>query len=52
VPWQDVAGLRVGSRGELWLVTTRGTELRLPVVRMRDLERLSAASGGRIPAPQ
>ena len=49
VPWQDVAGLRVGSRGELWLVTTRGTELRLPVVRLRDLPQLSAASGGRIP---
>ena len=51
VPWAEVAGLRVGARGELWLVTTGGTEVRLPVVRLRDLERLSAASGGRIPAP-
>ena len=52
VPWPDVAGLRVGSRGELWLVTTRGTELRLPVVRVRDLPQLSTASGGRIPSPE
>ena len=51
VPWPEVAGLRVGARGELWLVTTGGTEVRLPVVRLRDLDRLSAASGGRIPAP-
>ncbi len=51
VPWPQVAGIRVGPRGELWLVTTRSTEVRLPVVRLRDLERLSAASGGRIPAP-
>jgi Bacterial PH domain len=51
VPWADVAGIRVGERGELWLVTTRGTELRLPVLRARDLPRLAAVSGGRIPAP-
>jgi hypothetical protein len=51
VPWAEVAGIRVGRRGELWLVTTRGTELRLPVLRLRHLDRLSAASGGRIPAP-
>jgi hypothetical protein len=52
VPWPEVAGLRVGARGELFLVTTGSTEVRLPVVRMRDLDRLSAASGGRIPAPR
>ena len=51
VPWDDVAGIRVGERGDLWLVTTRGTELRLPVLRARDLPRLAAVSGGRIPAP-
>ena len=50
VPWDDVAGIRVGERGDLWLVTTRGTELRLPAVRTRDLPRLAAASGGRIPS--
>ena len=51
VPWDDVAGIRVGERGDLWLVTARGTELRLPVLRTRDLPRLAAVSGGRIPAP-
>jgi hypothetical protein len=52
VPWQDVAGIRIGRRGELWLVTTRGTELHLPVMRARDLPRASAFSGGRIDVPQ
>ena len=51
VPWDDVAGIRVGERGDLWLVTTRDTELRLPVLRARDLPRLSAVSGGRIDVP-
>ena len=51
VPWDDVAGIRVGERGDLWLVTVRGTELRLPVLRARDLPRMAAVSGGRIPAP-
>jgi hypothetical protein len=51
VPWDDVAGIRVGERGDLWLVTTRDTELRLPVLRARDLPWLAAVSGGRIPAP-
>jgi PH (Pleckstrin Homology) domain-containing protein len=51
VPWSEVAGLRVGRRGELWLVTTGGTQVRLPVLRARDLPRVAALSGGRIPAP-
>jgi hypothetical protein len=51
VAWDRVAGLRVGRRKELWLVTTAGTELRLPTLRARDLPVLSRASGGRIPAP-
>jgi Bacterial PH domain len=51
VPWADIAGIRVAPRGGLWLVTTHGTELRLPVLRARDLPRLSALSGGRIPQP-
>ncbi len=51
VPWAEVAGIRVAERGDLWLVTTRGTELRLPVLRARDLPRLAAVSGGRIAAP-
>ena len=52
VPWAEVAGIRVARRGDLWLVTTRGTELRLPVMRARDLPRLAALSGGRIDLPQ
>lgn len=51
VPWADVAGIRVGGSGRLWLVTTRGTEIRLPVLRARDLPRLAALSGGRIDVP-
>lgn len=49
--WADVAGLRVGERGRLWLVTTRRTEVRLPVLRARDLPRLAALTGGRIDVP-
>jgi hypothetical protein len=52
VPWHEVAGLRVARRGDLWLVTTHGTELHLPVMRARDLPRLAAFSGGRIDVPQ
>jgi hypothetical protein len=52
VPWAEVAGIRVARRGELWLVTTRATELRLPVMRARDLPRLAQLSGGRIDVPQ
>lgn len=51
VPWGELAGIRVGERGDLWLVTTAGTEVRLPVVRARDLPRLAEASGGRIALP-
>ena len=51
VPWADVAGIRVAARGQLWLVTTRGTEVRMPVLRARDLPRLAALSGGLIDVP-
>jgi hypothetical protein len=51
VPWSELAGVRVGQRGDLWLATTGGTEVRLPVLRARDLPRLAELSGGRIPAP-
>ncbi|MGY1847337.1 MULTISPECIES: PH domain-containing protein [unclassified Blastococcus] len=51
VPWPELAGIRLGRRGELWLVTTRSTEVRLPVLRVRDLPRLAAASGGRLDDP-
>lgn len=52
VPWSEVAGVRVGERGDLWLVTTGGTEVRLPAVRARDLPAIGRASGGRIPVPE
>ena len=51
VPWTELAGIRVAARGDLWLVTTGGTEVRLPVMRARDLPRLAALSGGRIDVP-
>ncbi|WP_207798495.1 PH domain-containing protein [Klenkia marina] len=51
VPWDEVAGLRVGEGQELYVVRTAGTETKLPVVRARDLPRLAALSGGRIPDP-
>ncbi|MDT0277276.1 PH domain-containing protein [Blastococcus goldschmidtiae] len=52
VPWSEVAGVRIGERGDLWLVTTGGTEVRLPAVRARDLPAIGRASGGRIPVPE
>jgi hypothetical protein len=52
VPWPEVAGIRIGPRGDVWLVTTHGTQVRLPVMRARDLPRLAALSGGRIDVPQ
>jgi hypothetical protein len=52
VPWNRLAGIRVAPRGELWLVTTEGTEVRVPVLRVPDLPRLAALSGGRIDVPR
>jgi hypothetical protein len=52
VAWTELAGIRVAGRGDLWLVTTAGTEVRLPVLRARDLPRLAALSDGRITVPQ
>jgi hypothetical protein len=51
VGWSELAGIRVGERGDLWLVTTGGTEVRLPIMRARDLPRLAQLSGGRIDVP-
>jgi hypothetical protein len=54
VAWTELAGIRVAGRGGgLWLVTTYGTDVRVPVMRARDLPRLAALSGGRLddPAP-
>jgi hypothetical protein len=51
IAWSELAGIRVGERGDLWLVTTASTEVRLPVLRARDLPRLAAASDGRVEVP-
>jgi Bacterial PH domain len=51
VPWERLTGIRVADDGGLWLVTTTGTQLRMPVLRPRDLPRISALTNGRIPAP-
>jgi hypothetical protein len=51
LPWEELAGIRVAPGGRLWLVTTARTEVRLPVMRARDLPRLAALSGGRIEVP-
>ena len=51
VAWSELVGIRVADAGDLWLVTTGGTEVRLPVMRVRDLPRLAALSGGRIEVP-
>jgi hypothetical protein len=52
VAWDDLAGIRVGRNARLRLVTTGGREVRLPVLRARDLPRLAGWSGGRIDVPQ
>lgn len=52
VLWTELVGIRVAPRGDLWLVTTGGTEVRMPVMRARDLPRLAALSGGRIDVPE
>lgn len=49
--WAEVAALRLGRRGELWLALHNGRTVRLPVARARHLPALSAASGGRFDAP-
>ena len=49
VGWAELAGVRVGERADLWLVTTGGTDVRLPVVRARDLPAIGRASEGRLP---
>jgi len=51
VRWADVAGLRVGRRGEVALVLTGGAALRLPTVRARHLPLIAAASQGHLPDP-
>jgi hypothetical protein len=51
VTWSDLAGLRIDDRSRVWAVLRGGDEVRLPMVRARDLPVLAAISGGRLPDP-
>jgi hypothetical protein len=56
VPWMQISSLRLGSgkhpsRSRVSAVLTDGAELPLPAVHVRDLPRLAAASGGKLPDP-
>lgn len=54
VAWEDISGLRLRSsrtRSRVSAVLRNGSELSLPAVHVRDLPRLAAASGGRLPDP-
>ncbi|MDQ3734020.1 MAG: PH domain-containing protein, partial [Actinomycetota bacterium] len=48
VPWIRITGLLIGNRQELSVVTTEGSTIRLPNLRVQDLTRLYEASGGRL----
>ncbi len=52
VAWDDLAGIRVVRGARLRLVTRSGGEVRLPVLRARDLPRLAGWSGGRFDVPE
>ncbi len=52
VAWDDLTGIRVVRGARLRLVTRDGGEVRLPVLRARDLPRLAGWSGGRFDVPQ
>jgi hypothetical protein len=51
ITWSDLAGLRIDARSRVWAVLRGGDEVRLPMVRARDLPVLAAISGGRLPDP-
>ncbi|WP_246868828.1 PH domain-containing protein [Saccharopolyspora sp. ASAGF58] len=49
--WDDVVSLRLNERRWLKAVLRSGKEVQLPAVRVRDLPRVAAISGGRLPDP-
>lgn len=49
--WDDVVSLRLDERRWLKAVLRSGKEVQLPAVRVRDLPRVAAISGGRLPDP-
>ncbi|APU17194.1 MULTISPECIES: PH domain-containing protein [Actinoalloteichus] len=51
VDWSQVRGLRLAKNSTVHVVREEGGEVRLPTVRPRDLPRLAALSGGRLPDP-
>lgn len=51
VDWDDVRGLRIGSRSRVSAVLGEDDDLTLPAVHARDLPALSVASGGRFADP-
>lgn len=56
VPWSEIAKVRLGrarnpASARVSAVLTDGSELALPAVHVRDLPRLAAVSGGRLPDP-
>lgn len=56
VPWSDVTSVHLGKakhpgRARVSAVLADGSEVALPAVHVRDLPRLAAVSGGRLPDP-
>ncbi|GAA4860862.1 PH domain-containing protein [Saccharopolyspora rosea] len=49
--WDDVRALRLDEKRWIRAVLASGNEVALSAVRVRDLPRLSAMSGGRLPDP-
>ena len=52
VPWSAISSLRLRDQATVRAVLTDGAELPLPSVRLRDLDRLAAASGGHLSSPE
>lgn len=51
VAWDEVRGLRLGTRSSVTVVLADGDEVVLPAVHVRDLPVLAIASGGRFADP-
>ncbi len=50
IGWDDIEAIRPMPRGELQLVLRTGGLMRLPAARIRHLDLIAVASGGRVPA--
>nr|WP_246300921.1 PH domain-containing protein [Actinopolyspora biskrensis] len=49
--WTEIKALRLDERRWVRAITHSGREIPLPVVRVRDVPRLAATSGGRLRDP-